>query len=128
MSSADVGSTGDVSEMIRFIICNNFIFSSFPYCYYVIKIVFTIDYHKYNCKKKNTCMEIPLFNIFSLFPILSLNLIVTDGASAITNIGMTIWGQEPDRLLTDFSVCNCRLRRRFLSPSRFRFPFPRQLG
>lgn len=47
-------------------------------------------------------MEIPLFNIFSLFPFLTLNLIVADSASAITNIGMTIWGQDPNRLLTDF--------------------------
>ena len=35
-----LGSTGDGSEMIRFIILNNFIFSSFLYSYIVVDLTF----------------------------------------------------------------------------------------
>ncbi len=50
------GSTGD-SEMIRFIILNNFIFSSFPYSYIVVDLTFS-DY---------LIVCIPLANIGILF-------------------------------------------------------------
>ncbi len=50
-------STGDGSEMIRFIILNNFIFSSFLYSYIVVDLTFS-DY---------LIVCIPLANIGILF-------------------------------------------------------------
>ena len=46
--------------MIRFIIHNNFISPPFFVDVILLTWFFTIDYHKHNCKKKNTCMGIPI--------------------------------------------------------------------